>query len=431
MPLDARLYNALNVDIKASSDEIKKAYHKAAVRYHPDRQGGEANEAKFKEVQAAYEILHDPAKRKLYDRYGERGLRLLSQGGEHAADIAMLDVNLIACLLCPAWTLVVLSLTFLTLKVDGHIDWDWSSVFIPLWVIDGFLGCFALSIVGGAAFGVSDEENKWGFRCAMLSGGVQLVCFVAWTALLSRRLDGKDDRPWSEIFVPVYIIVGIMVATKLSQLRYAFYETACAGIGKEPSKAGFVHHLFWTVFNLVRMPVAVALLVAKLSDDLDASWLVVGIPYYVQYGLLMVEIVVSACLAGIRSECPAMLLQMLLLTFNFSSFALVLAKAAGADYSLAVAFIPVWITVVLACCMLLATPFLLGAALEEELPETSVPFAQAEHAPDPMMEHAANTTASESSPSALELQEKPSTEMPQDPSQEAPITTFHNLDEID
>src|SRR5918911_5411379 len=64
-------YAVLGVDRKASADEIKKAYRKLARRHHPDRnQGDEAAEERFKEIQAAYDILGDPEKRKQYDRGG-------------------------------------------------------------------------------------------------------------------------------------------------------------------------------------------------------------------------------------------------------------------------------------------------------------------------------------------------------------------------
>jgi molecular chaperone DnaJ len=65
------LYDSLGVRKNASPDEIKKAYRKLARQYHPDNNPGDASaEERFKEVQAAYDVLSDSEKRKQYDRFG-------------------------------------------------------------------------------------------------------------------------------------------------------------------------------------------------------------------------------------------------------------------------------------------------------------------------------------------------------------------------
>ncbi len=65
-------YDVLGVKKDASADEIKKAFRKAAVKYHPDKEGGD--EAKFKEVNEAYEVLKDTDKRQRYDQFGHAGV---------------------------------------------------------------------------------------------------------------------------------------------------------------------------------------------------------------------------------------------------------------------------------------------------------------------------------------------------------------------
>lgn len=77
-------YEVLGVPKNASEDEIKKAYRKLAMKFHPDRnQGDKAKEAeeKFKEVKEAYEVLSDAQKKAAYDQYGHAGVDPNMQGG--------------------------------------------------------------------------------------------------------------------------------------------------------------------------------------------------------------------------------------------------------------------------------------------------------------------------------------------------------------
>jgi len=80
---ETKLYDILEVAPDASQDEIKKAYRKMAIKYHPDKNPNA--EDKFKEISVAYEILNDPEKRALYDKYGEEGLK--EGGGFDGEDI--------------------------------------------------------------------------------------------------------------------------------------------------------------------------------------------------------------------------------------------------------------------------------------------------------------------------------------------------------
>ncbi|MBH1956828.1 molecular chaperone DnaJ [Candidatus Saccharibacteria bacterium] len=72
-------YEVLGVGKTASADEIKKAFRKAAVKHHPDKEGGD--ETKFKEINEAYEVLKDQQKRQRYDQFGHAGVGGASGGG--------------------------------------------------------------------------------------------------------------------------------------------------------------------------------------------------------------------------------------------------------------------------------------------------------------------------------------------------------------
>jgi len=68
-------YKILNVEKSASADEIKKAYRKMALKFHPDKNKSPGAEEKFKEISEAYDVLSDSEKRKIFDQYGEEGLK--------------------------------------------------------------------------------------------------------------------------------------------------------------------------------------------------------------------------------------------------------------------------------------------------------------------------------------------------------------------
>src|SRR5438270_13124651 len=75
-------YEILGVPKNASDEEIKKAYRKLAMKFHPDRnEGDKSAEAKFKEAKEAYEMLSDAQKRSAYDQFGHTGVDPNMRGG--------------------------------------------------------------------------------------------------------------------------------------------------------------------------------------------------------------------------------------------------------------------------------------------------------------------------------------------------------------
>ena len=83
-------YEVLGVDKTASAEDIKKAYRKKAIQYHPDKNPGDKEaEEKFKEAAEAYEVLSDPQKRQRYDQFGMAGMQ---GGGFSSGGMSMEDI---------------------------------------------------------------------------------------------------------------------------------------------------------------------------------------------------------------------------------------------------------------------------------------------------------------------------------------------------
>lgn len=85
-------YQILGVDRNASKEQIKKAYRKQALKYHPDKNPNDSEaEAYFKKVSQAYEVLSDDNQKRIYDQYGEEGLKGAHMGGAQGAGFSSME----------------------------------------------------------------------------------------------------------------------------------------------------------------------------------------------------------------------------------------------------------------------------------------------------------------------------------------------------
>src|ERR671937_1067708 len=86
-------YEVLGVQKNASKEEVKNAYRKLALQYHPDRNKAAGSEDKFKEISEAYAVLSDDEKRKRYDTYGHVGSEEVFRGSEANFDEIFRDMG--------------------------------------------------------------------------------------------------------------------------------------------------------------------------------------------------------------------------------------------------------------------------------------------------------------------------------------------------
>src|SRR5262249_48353010 len=92
MPTTRDYYEILSVERTSDGDEIKRAYRRLAMQYHPDRNPGDSEaEVKFKECAEAYEVPSDDSTRKVYDQFGHEGLR--RGGGPATHDFSRMNVS--------------------------------------------------------------------------------------------------------------------------------------------------------------------------------------------------------------------------------------------------------------------------------------------------------------------------------------------------
>ena len=84
MVADTTLYEILEVQPNASVSQIKKNYHRLAKKYHPDKNKSRQTEEKFKELTFAHEVLTDPSRRSMYDKFGLEAVRDGSSAGASA-----------------------------------------------------------------------------------------------------------------------------------------------------------------------------------------------------------------------------------------------------------------------------------------------------------------------------------------------------------
>ena len=86
-------YEILGVDRNVSAPELKKAFKRLAIKYHPDKNPGDKEaETKFKEAAEAYDVLSDPQNKSAYDQFGHSGVEGMGGGGPNFNDININDI---------------------------------------------------------------------------------------------------------------------------------------------------------------------------------------------------------------------------------------------------------------------------------------------------------------------------------------------------
>eukprot|EP00027_Filamoeba_sp_ATCC50430_P017179 CAMPEP_0168568276 /NCGR_PEP_ID=MMETSP0413-20121227/15487_1 /TAXON_ID=136452 /ORGANISM="Filamoeba nolandi, Strain NC-AS-23-1" /LENGTH=449 /DNA_ID=CAMNT_0008600593 /DNA_START=32 /DNA_END=1377 /DNA_ORIENTATION=+ len=356
-----RLYAVLELEPNATEDDIKKAYKKMALKYHPDK-GNDPTGEKFKEVVAAYNTLLDPHKREVYDMYGEEGITLFENGmfGEEGELIRILPflenpafTAFFVCLGFIFASLAFLVPLFISFKVDDTVDWSWPVVFIPLWILNALPLIYSLCVP-------CLQEHK-GRALATL---FQYLCLLSFQIVLCIQLENNDWK-WEEVLVPIYVFEAVHIIKRITQSTPSKL--------KEEEEAGFVGVLFgmgyvgFLIRNLVVPTLTVWFLVfitLKLNDDVSWSWWINTIPIWIAMVWKVIiriadnnKVLKRITDPDERKENAKVLRSMLVSTligfaFVIAFVVMVTIVLEGGSLKLGVAFIPLFIILgLLLCCV--------------------------------------------------------------------------------
>ncbi|KAG2179001.1 hypothetical protein INT43_001850 [Umbelopsis isabellina] len=303
------LYDTLGISKSATPEEVKKAYRRLALRYHPDKNPDSAEQ--FKDISHAYEVLSDEKKRKVYDRYGELGLNMM---GTVASPLFDPEIESMLCTLfmtlATTFALLIIFFVFLSVKIDNYVSWTWAVVWIPLWI------CSAVAILSffthllrsfkeddegkydeeeeEADYGHEDEtdEERTNRRAARrrqkrrLSQArstlslVYLFLVLLFQIFIVMRLD--DQVSWSAgtVFVPYFILEIFNFLFTLVDFAINFKVISMAA---ENHKLGWkqlaqlVFDSFW--WFVIRLIQAI-LIVVRIDGATTCSWGAIFIPLY-------------------------------------------------------------------------------------------------------------------------------------------------------
>lgn len=315
-PVDLAYYTLLEVAPTFEEADLRKAYKKKALQLHPDK-GGDPEE--FRKMKAAYDVLSDPRKRKIYDQYGQEGLQLAE--GNVANPGAMMVVltrsgkaSMIA--IVSGFSLAVLSpVVLFALRWDDLVSYPWAISFIPMWIFQ-FLGLVFTIAFMRVPPPSPQEQAEWDDDMSQMhkekrrmarnnrwSGSVVILLLISFEVFLALRLEGTVDWSWYIVALPLILLESILGCMAVSTARAKWVQmmviTAALQVQKPPPF--FCVALQVVAWRLLRI-IAYFMASAKADGEISASWYVCLIPVFVGSFMKITLSCLEKCLYDARQR---------------------------------------------------------------------------------------------------------------------------------
>jgi hypothetical protein len=392
-------YAALGVSRSANDEELKKAYRRMALKYHPDKAGNQANAAEqFDLIQKAYETLSDPKLRKIYDKYGEKGLRMLQSMGEYAPFIdpeLLLQMNRIFMGCTFVLGLLITFPSLLSARIDEMINWSYILVFIPLFIVDAIV--LILVITAKMEKHGEDDVLLQSERTKAIVTKVLLIVYIglfcAFQFLICAKLDNIASLSWWIVAIPWFILelmnfVQTTMAT-IVQIKEPIFEAFNQQDHAEPRKLRFGEScmVVFSNYSFIAIRVVQAVLIFWKLNGAECEWRLVFLPTWLMGGIEFIRLTYLLIVArrSLKAEPYQVAIAQLVfffiwaaLFYTFMGLLINRLQSTNGLPTAAVVLIPIFIVLSIlfccCCCCLPSTMWLAQKSFEAEMMENDDPI---------------------------------------------------------